>query len=303
MCRAALAMACAIGLPLTTAPASETPSVRGAGPEMGSAPVASKAGLTLAGARRVIAGARAEAAGKAGTGVIAVVDEGGNLVALERLEGTFPAGAEISIGKARTAAMFRKPTRFFEEAIKNGRVAMTAMPERVGFTPLQGGVPLVVDGQVVGGVGVSGAASAAQDEELALAGAAALLGPARGTEAPTAYFDAERVRESFARGVPLFRGSEGADCEVHTSRRDAPGVPEVHEHEADVIYVTQGTATMVTGGTLVGGAGVGEVRGGRLEGGEARVLSAGEVIVIPRCTPHWFKEVRGPFLYYLVKIR
>ena len=64
--------------------------------------------------------------------------------------------------------MFKRPTKFFEEIIKNGRTAMVALPD---FTPLQGGVPIMVDGQIVGGVGVSGAASAVQDEELAIAGA------------------------------------------------------------------------------------------------------------------------------------
>jgi uncharacterized protein GlcG (DUF336 family) len=128
--------------------------------------------LTLEGARKAIAAAAAEARKAGTTGVVAVVDDGGNLMALERIDGTFAAGANISIGKARTAVLFKKPTKFFEEVIGKGRTAMLA----VDFTPLQGGIPLVVDGQVVGGIGVSGAASAAQDEELALAGAAA-LGP------------------------------------------------------------------------------------------------------------------------------
>ena len=134
--------------------------------------VATKRALTLEGARRAIAAAGAEARKNNTTGVIAVVDDGGNLMALERIDGTFPAGANISIGKARTAALFRKPTRFFEEVIGKGRTAMLA----VDFTPLQGGVPILVDGQVVGGIGVSGAASAPQDEELAIAGAAAVSG-------------------------------------------------------------------------------------------------------------------------------
>jgi uncharacterized protein GlcG (DUF336 family) len=97
--------------------------------------------------------------------------EGGSLVALERLDNTFAAGANISIGKARTAVLFKRPTKFFEDAINKGRIAMTTLDD---FTPLQGGIPLVVDGQVIGAVGVSGAASAQQDEELAIAGANAL---------------------------------------------------------------------------------------------------------------------------------
>ena len=100
-----------------------------------------------------------------------MVDESGNLVAVERLDNTFAAGANISIGKARTAALFRRPTKLFEEVINKGRTAMTALND---FTPLQGGIPIIIDGQIIGAVGVSGAASAEQDEELAIAGANAL---------------------------------------------------------------------------------------------------------------------------------
>lgn len=134
--------------------------------------VATKKTLTLEGARRAIAAALAEAKKNNATGVVAVVDDGGNLMALERLDGTFAAGANVSIGKARTAVLFKKPTKFFEDVIAKGRTAMVT----VDFTPLQGGIPILVDGQVLGGIGVSGAASAQQDEELALAGAAALSG-------------------------------------------------------------------------------------------------------------------------------
>src|ERR1051325_12220218 len=127
--------------------------------------------LTIEGAKKVIAGAVAYAKkNNAPGGVIAVVDEGGNLMALERLDGTIAAGANISIGKARTAVLFKRPTKVFEDAIKNGRTALTALPDTL-FTPLQGGIPITVDGQIVGGVGVSGASSAQQDEELAIAGA------------------------------------------------------------------------------------------------------------------------------------
>ena len=129
-------------------------------------------GMTLEGAKKVIAAAVAEARSKnAPGGAIAVVDEGGNLVAVERLDNTFAAGANISIGKARTAVLFKRPTKFFEDVINKGRTAMATLND---FTPLQGGIPIVVDGQVIGGVGVSGAASAQQDEELAIAGANAL---------------------------------------------------------------------------------------------------------------------------------
>ena len=139
---------------------------------VGSAQTVEKKALTLDGAKKVIAAAVAEAKSKnAPGGAIAVVDEGGNLVAVERLDNTFAAGANISIGKARTAVMFKRPTKFFEDVINKGRTAMTTLND---FTPLQGGIPIIVDGQIIGAVGVSGAASAQQDEELAIAGANAL---------------------------------------------------------------------------------------------------------------------------------
>ena len=140
-------------------------------PSLADAQLVDRKGLTLEAAKKVAAAAAAESKGKEGTGVIAIVDDGGNLMYVERLDGTFPAGANISIGKARTAAMFKKPTAFFEDVIKKGRTPMIAVND---FTPLQGGVPIEVGGQVLGGVGVSGAASAQRDEDIAKAGAAAL---------------------------------------------------------------------------------------------------------------------------------
>src|SRR5689334_25385095 len=113
----------------------------------GQAQVTSKKSLTLDGARRIIAAATIESKKlNAPGGVIAVVDEGGNLMALERLDGTFAAGANISVGKARTAVLFKRPTKAFEDIIKNGRTAMVALPDAY-FTPLQGGVPITIDGQ------------------------------------------------------------------------------------------------------------------------------------------------------------
>jgi uncharacterized protein GlcG (DUF336 family) len=139
---------------------------------VGLAQTIQRTALSLEGARKVIAAAVAEAKSKnAPGGAIAVVDEGGNLIAVERLDNTFAAGANISIGKARTAVLFKRPTKFFEEVINKGRTAMTTLYD---FTPLQGGIPIIVEGQIVGAVGVSGAASAQQDEELAIAGANAL---------------------------------------------------------------------------------------------------------------------------------
>ena len=105
--------------------------------------VATHKGLTLDGARGLIAAAQKVALSRHTTGAVAVVDEGGNLIALDRIDGTFAAASNIAIGKARTAAQFKKPTRFFEDVIAKGRTAMTALPD---FTPLGGGLPLMIDG-------------------------------------------------------------------------------------------------------------------------------------------------------------
>lgn len=268
------------------------------------AQVATHKGLTIEGAKNVIGAAVAYARTKAGTGVIAVVDEGGNLMAVERLDGTFAAGANISIGKARTAALFKKPTRVFEELINKGRTAMTA----VDFTPLIGGVPIVVDGQIVGAVGVSGAASAAEDEEVAMAGAAAVTTrlssaePVHGMN--VAYFPHDAVKAAFAKGSVLIDG-EGRNYMIHASRRDKPGVVEVHTLDTDLIYVQDGTATLVTGGTMIGGKTIepNEIRGDSITGGETRKITRGDVIAVPNGTPHWFQDVKGTLAYYVVKVR
>jgi glc operon protein GlcG len=265
----------------------------------GQAQVAAKKSLTLDGARKVIAAAVAEAKKlNAPGGVIAVVDEGGNLVALERLDGTFAAGANISIGKARTAVLFQRPTKAFEDIIKNGRTSMVALND---FTPLQGGIPITLDGEVIGGVGVSGAASAQQDEELAIAGANAAKDFAKPTG--VSFYEKEKVRQSFAKGAVLFDGSD--KYMVHTSRRDKTGMAEVHLKDADIIYVQEGAATFVTGGTVVAGKNIApdEIRGSQISGGETRQISQGDVIIVPAGTPHWFKEVPAPMTYYVVKAR
>src|SRR5215831_12050230 len=223
-----------------------------------------KKSLNLEGAKQAIAAAADYAKeNNAPGGVIAIVDEGGNLMALERIDGTFAMGATISIGKARTAVLFKKPTRFFEELINKGRTAMTAVD---GFTPLIGGIPIIIDGQVVGGIGVSGAASANQDEELALAGANAVmagqtkieaapmskekLGSTMAGAAPHAatLIDAKSVSVAFGKGMPLL---ETAGYKVHASRRVEPGQAEIHTLDTDVIYVVDGAATLVTGGKAI----------------------------------------------------
>jgi glc operon protein GlcG len=128
----------------------------------------SKRVLTLQAAKAIAAAAEAEALKRGSTVVIVVVDDGGHVLLLERLDDTQVASVEVGIGKARTAAIFRRPSKVFEDQIRDGRVAALALP---GATPLQGGVPLVVDGQVVGAIGVSGN-TPQEDEDIAKAGAA-----------------------------------------------------------------------------------------------------------------------------------
>ena len=135
--------------------------------------VATKHTLTLDGAKKAAdaAVAYAKANGAPGS-AIAIVDDGGHLLYFVRLDGTFTASPNISIGKAKTAVLFKKPTSDFENVINKRRFAMTALPP--DFTPLQGGVPIKHGDHVIGAIGVSGAKSAAQDEEVAYAGAHAI---------------------------------------------------------------------------------------------------------------------------------
>jgi len=272
------------------------------------AQVADKEVLTLDGAKRVIAAAEAHARQVSAPGaVIAVVDDGGNLMALERLDGTFSAGANVSIGKARTAVRFKKPTRFFEELINSNGKGRTVMAALDDFTPLIGGIPIMLDDQIIGGVGVSGAASAEQDEELALAGAAAAKDFAeRSTgSAPITYFDKDQVKAAFAKGTILLDGSDNRNYMIHASRREGPGMAEIHTKDTDIIYVLGGKATFVTGGTASETKTIGpdEIRGNSIQGGETREIAEGDVVVVPNGVPHWFKEVAAPFTYYVVKVR
>lgn len=118
----------------------------------------------------ISASAASEAAKRGLPVVIAVVDDSGELLYLERSDGTQVGSIEVGIGKARTAAHFKRPTRFFEEQVKSGRLVTLALAD---FTPLTGGVPIVADGTFVGAIGVSGD-SPKVDEEIAATGAAAL---------------------------------------------------------------------------------------------------------------------------------
>src|SRR5436305_4442909 len=274
-----------------------------------SAQTVSKTTITLEGARAVISAAKLYAKkNNAPGGVIAVVDDGGNLVALERLDGTCSAGANISIGKARTAVMFKKPTRFFEELINSSGKGRTVMTALENFTPLIGGIPITVDGQIVGGVGVSGAASADQDEQLAIAGSKAFETGAMSMSSDPApavsYWEKSKVDEAFSKGAVLFDASDGRNYMVHASRREKPGQSEIHTKDADVIYVLQGKATFVTGGEAVDAKTTApdELRGSSIRDGKTQQIAKGDVIIVPHGVPHQFLEVSNPFLYYVVKL-
>jgi glc operon protein GlcG len=138
----------------------------------GHAQVVNTKSISLDGAKKIVTEAFQYAKSvSAPGGAIAVVDGGGNLVYLERLDGTFAAAAEVSIKKANTAALFKAPSSKLENSINGGRQSLIT----VGHTFLQGGIPLVYEGQVIGAIGVSGSASAQQDEDIANAGAKSKL--------------------------------------------------------------------------------------------------------------------------------
>src|SRR5881398_2835656 len=124
--------------------------------------------LTLEAAKKIAAAAETEARRRGSTVVIVVVDDGGHLLLLERLDDTQVASVEVGIGKARTAAIFRRPSKVFEDQVRDGGVAAIALP---GATPLQGGVPIAVDGKVIGAIGVSGN-TPREYEDIAKVGAA-----------------------------------------------------------------------------------------------------------------------------------
>jgi len=263
--------------------------------------------LTREGAHRAVAAALEYARQHdAPGGAIAVVDAGGHVILVERLDGTFPAGADISVGKARTAVMFKRPTKGIEDTINKGRDAMIPVAAVTWFTPLQGGIPITVNGEIVGGIGVSGASSAQQDEEIAIAGANALASPASSTSGKVGAVEkrsAAEVKAAFAQGETGATLVDDPAFRVAASRRDGAGQAEVHATETDIFYVLEGRATVIVGGTVVDGkqTAPNEIRGSAIEGGESREIGPGDVLTIPRGVPHWFRSVKAPFRYYVVK--
>ena len=116
------------------------------------------------------------------------------------------------------------------------------------------------------------------------------------------FFDHAKVAEAFKKGEVLL----AADAyRIHAGFRDKAGVPELHEYHLDIFYVTEGTATFITGGTLVDPkvTGPGETQAKEIRGGETRTLTVGDVIVIPAKVPHWFKDTSKSFKYFVVKVK
>lgn len=136
-------------------------------------PLAQRKALTLEAARRIAAAAEAEARKNNWNVVIAIVDEGGYPVYLARMDGVQLASIEIALRKARSAALFRRPTKVFEDQLAGGRQAVLALP---GAMPAEGGLPIVVEGEVIGAIGVSGV-TGQQDGQIARVGVDALAAP------------------------------------------------------------------------------------------------------------------------------
>jgi uncharacterized protein GlcG (DUF336 family) len=128
--------------------------------------------LSLADAKKIAAAASAKAGSQGWNVVIAIHDHGGNLIYLERADGTQLGSIVVAQEKSRTALRFKRPTKVLEDTVLSGKVHMMSLP---GITSVEGGLPLVVDGEVVGSIGVSGVMSS-QDGEVAAAGAAVLKG-------------------------------------------------------------------------------------------------------------------------------
>jgi uncharacterized protein GlcG (DUF336 family) len=250
--------------------------------------------LTYEGAKRVAEAVGRAAAERGVAPVVSAVDAGGALIYLHRPDDAQVASVEVTTDKARTAAIYRRESKDFEDQTSNGRPSALHLARAV---PLQGGVPIEHDGEVIGAVGVSGASSADEDRELALIGASSLKPSPNGT----AYFDRETVAERFREGG-LLLDTQG--YKLDAGRRTGPGEVEYHEAVVDVMHVVQGNARVVTGGAMVDPREVapGELRADSIEGGTEHALSEGDVLAIPNGVPHQFTDVSDPFLYFVVKV-
>jgi uncharacterized protein GlcG (DUF336 family) len=292
----------AIGTSGETPDEDEAISIAGAAAQLSYAEVPA---LTYEGAKLAAEAAGAEAARRGVHPVISAVDAGGALMYLVRPDDAQVASVEVTTDKARTAAIYRRPSKDFEDQASGGRPSALHLARAV---PLQGGIPIEHDGQVIGAIGVSGATSADEDNELAQIGAAAVGAAMNGGAAngkanghAPAFFAAAEVSERFARGGLLL---DTAGYKIDAGRREAPGEVEYHERTVDVMHVLDGSATVILGGEMrdVREVAPGELRAARVDGGEPRDLKPGDVLAIPNGVPHQFVAVSDPFLYFVVKV-
>jgi glc operon protein GlcG len=224
-------------------------------------------------ARRVAETVGTVATGRGVAPVVAVVDAEGHLVYLWRPDTAQVASVGVATDKARTAAIYRRPSKDFEDQAAGGRPSALHLARAV---PLQGGMPLLVDGHVIGAVGVSGASSADEDQELAVLG----------SEAPSphnaaTYIPKHKVHEQFQTGGLLLQTSS---YKLDAGRRTGPGAVELHDHETDIMHVVHGRATVATGE-------------------DKHLLNEGDVLVIPNGVPHQFVHVTAPFFYFVTKVQ
>jgi len=289
----------AVGTSGETPDEDEAISVAGASTEFS---VSEVPALTYEGARLAAEAAGAAAAERGVSPVISAVDAGGALMYLVRPDSAQVASVEVTTDKARTAAIYRRPSKDFEDQASGGRPSALHLARAV---PLQGGVPIEHEGEVVGAIGVSGATDADEDRELAEIGArsvqAAIAARGNGASNGTAYFPAAAVDEKFRAGGLLL--DEDA-YKIDAGRREGPGEVEYHEHVVDVMHVVSGRATVITGGSMLDSREVapGELRAAGVDGGVPHELSEGDVLAIPNGVPHQFTEVSDPFLYFVVKV-
>jgi uncharacterized protein GlcG (DUF336 family) len=239
--------------------------------------VATTHALTYDGARQASEAVSADATARGVVPVAAVVDAGGALIHLWRPDQAQVASVDVATDKARTAAIFRRPSKDFEDQAAHGRPSALHLR---GAVTLQGGIPIVHDGQVIGAIGVSGASSADEDHELAVLGAQAVMtAVAADTSGAATYLSAADVRAKFETGGLLV---DTPGYKIDAGRRTGPGDVELHDRITDIMYVQRGTATVATGGTT-------------------HELAEGDVLVIPVGVPHEFVAVSDPFLYFVVK--
>ena len=285
----------AIGTSGETPDEDESVSLAGARADFSTAEVHA---LTQAGARLAAEAAGAEATARGVAPVVAVVDAAGAVIYLWRPDAAQVASVDVATDKARTAAIYRRPSKDFEDQAAGGRPSALHLARAV---PLQGGIPITYAGQVIGAIGVSGASSADEDNELAILGAAAFSAAADGPAAEATFVPAAEVRARFETGGLLV---DTPRWKVDAGRRRQPGEVEHHAQVTDVMHVVEGEATVVTGGRMLDCREVaaGESRAAAISGGTEHRLAAGDVLAIPAGVPHQFIAVTDPFLYYVVKV-